>query len=252
MKIRIIILLLLFHSFAYSQATFEGEIKYNISLEVPDLNKISNNKKISKKNRQKLISMYRNVSDVSSILKFTNEEALFEVENIMENESNTNLNLTNLFSGGKNRYVYYYNNKTNENLIQKNAIGELYLVKELTKEWELVSETKKIGNYTCYKAIEINKLKIENSNHKPTIAWYSPLIPVNFGPGGYNGLPGLILELHVMNKLIYRAIKIELNPKKSIKIKKPIKGKIVTNDEFRKILMESVPEFFKKQNKSTQ
>ncbi|WP_299522421.1 GLPGLI family protein [uncultured Lutibacter sp.] len=246
MKIKIIVLLLLFHCFAFSQVIINGSVVYNISLKTPDLNELSKNEKISKETRSKLIAMYKNVSDVSSILIFANDEALFEVENKMDNESNTGLNLTNLLSGGKGRYVFYYNNKTGENFIQKNAIGELYMVSESKKEWELTHETKKIGDYVCYKAIEQNKMEIKNPKHSPTIAWYAPSIPVNFGPNGYNGLPGLILELQINNKLIYRITKIELNPQKIIKIEKPTKGRKVTSDEFRKILENAAPEFSKK------
>lgn len=246
MKIKITILLLFLHSFGFSQAIVEGKIEYNISLQIPDINKVSSNEKISKETRQKLITTYKNVSDVSSVLLFKKAEAIFKVDDKMDNDSNSSLNLTNLFSGGKSGSVYYYNSKTNENLTQKNAIGELYLVKEPLKKWELLQETKKIGLYNCYKAIELKNVNNVNSKQKPTIAWYAPQIPVNFGPGGYNGLPGLILELHVKNKLVYKAIKIELNPRKSIRIDKPSKGRIVTNMELRKILENAVPEFFER------
>ena len=52
-----------------------------------------------------------------------------------------------------------------------------------------------------------------------------------FGPIGYAGLPGVILELEARNYKYY-ATKINLNPKKEIKITKPTKGKKVTQEEF--------------------
>ena len=66
---------------------------------------------------------------------------------------------------------------------------------------------KKIGSYLCYKAIDVES---DNQLKKP-IAWFSPLIPVNFGPKEYIGLPGLVLEVEMAGSTI-TATKIILNP----------------------------------------
>ncbi len=105
------------------------------------------------------------------------------------------------------------------------------------------NETKKIGNYLCYKATTI--FVIENSkgtfNH-PVTAWYSTQIPIGFGPIGYGGLPGLIVELTVQN-IKYSMTKLMLNPKKEIVIKKPKKGKLVTEEEFNLVAKEAMGNF---------
>uniref|UniRef100_UPI00404AEAAA GLPGLI family protein n=1 Tax=Flavobacterium sp. TaxID=239 RepID=UPI00404AEAAA len=76
--------------------------------------------------------------------------------------------------------------------------------------WEFSNEIKKIGHFTCYKATSsytvVRGNKIMNF---PIIAWFTPEIPFGFGPLGYGGLPGLILELQVRN-ITYGAQKIVL------------------------------------------
>jgi GLPGLI family protein len=70
-----------------------------------------------------------------------------------------------------------------------------------------------IGGYLCYKATSpfYNLETWFDDNHKLDItAWYTTKIPVNFGPNGYHGLPGLILELQTRMATIY-VKKINLN-----------------------------------------
>ena len=63
------------------------------------------------------------------------------------------------------------------------------------------------------------------------MAWYTPELPLSFGPFGYGGLPGLIVELSYQNIKFYVS-KIVLNPKKKINIIKPVKGKKITRKEY--------------------
>ncbi len=73
----------------------------------------------------------------------------------------------------------------------------------LNYTWEITSETKKIKEYTCYKATTTfrgNKYE----------AWFTPDIPLNVGPWKWYGLPGLIVEAYdVEKKEIYLLEKIE-------------------------------------------
>jgi GLPGLI family protein len=72
-------------------------------------------------------------------------------------------------------------------------------------------------------------------------AWYTPMIPVQNGPGEYSGLPGLILELNVYRTTILCS-KIVLNPKEGEVIKVPTNGKEVTKKEYNKIVKEKTDE----------
>ena len=47
--------------------------------------------------------------------------------------------------------------------------------------------------------------------------WYTPQIPVNTGPGNYQGLPGLILEVNDGTETVICS-KIVLNPKDEVNI----------------------------------
>jgi GLPGLI family protein len=77
----------------------------------------------------------------------------------------------------------------------------------------------------------VNKEKIFNH---PVIAWYCPSIPYSFGPNGYSGLPGLILELQVRN-VVYGATQIELNTTETFEIDTK-KMKILNEQEYKEAL----------------
>lgn len=113
--------------------------------------------------------------------------------------------------------------------------GEYMIEYQETTHWKLENETKQIGSYLCYKATSEQVVVNPKGTFKhPIVAWYCPSIPFNFGPKGYNGLPGLILELQVRN-FTWGATKIEISNENKI-IEKPSKGKLITEEEFNKIL----------------
>tara|TARA_R110002072_G_scaffold62842_3_gene156993 strand:+ start:5295 stop:5645 length:351 start_codon:yes stop_codon:yes gene_type:complete len=96
------------------------------------------------------------------------------------------------------------------------------------KKWEITQESKKIGNYLCYKAIDIAST---NRKMKPVV-WFTPEIPVSFGPLKYNGLPGLVILVEMYKRTI-SVSEIILNPKDEIIIEKPKKGEKITAEEAR-------------------
>lgn len=73
-------------------------------------------------------------------------------------------------------------------------------------------------------------------------AWYTPEIPINQGPEGYWGLPGLILEVND-GKTIILCSKIVLNPKDKAEIKAPTNGKEVKQKEYDDIVLKKMEEF---------
>lgn len=72
-------------------------------------------------------------------------------------------------------------------------------------EWKLHSETKSISGFECNKATTTFRGRTYE-------VWYTPEIPVNFGPWKLNGLPGLILQASdTKGQIEFRANKVSLN-----------------------------------------
>ena len=101
----------------------------------------------------------------------------------------------------------------------------------------MINESKVINDLTCYKATSEILFPNEKMNGKLTklTAWYCPTIPVSFGPKCIGGLPGLILEL-VNDNVTFFAKKINLDLQNEIMVKKPSKGKLITNLEYKKLI----------------
>ncbi len=161
-----------------------------------------------------------------------------------------------------------YKNIAEKRYTNKTEIsGKRFLIKDNLEDfkWEMTSETKNIGNYICYKAThsrEEERISFTSENGKEnetkemvtveTIAWYTPDIPVSNGPRGHWGLPGLILEIQEGKETIV-CTEIVLNPTEKINIEEPIKGKIVTQEKYDKIMdthTKEMMERFKNRRKS--
>lgn len=81
---------------------------------------------------------------------------------------------------------------------------------------------------------ENNDKQRDSLKEVEVVAWYTPEIPVNHGPGDYWGLPGLILEVNADQTQIV-CTKLVLNSKEKVEIKSPSKGDEVTQEEYNKI-----------------
>jgi GLPGLI family protein len=128
-----------------------------------------------------------------------------------------------------------------ENEIFRDA--EFILIDTLNYNWQLSNEIKLIDNYKCYKAtLKIDKNVSGTKNDLNITAWYSPEIPIAFGPNGFSGLPGLILELDYKN-VKFSARSITLNSNTNFEIKKPSKGIEINRDKYIKLLKERTPDF---------
>lgn len=226
----IIILFCCSFSSLYSQ--IQGKIEYTISINT------ANKKEIPKTDKnEQAIEIVKNARDVVAYLNFTEKESLFEVEKAMASDAEKGINLTRIFAGKDN--VFYYNIVTNERLSQNDFMGELFLISKQPIEWEVKQESKQIGNYTCFKAIKRDTI----ANNKKIIAWFTPQIPISFGPKEFNGLPGLILEVN-HSMVNFKATRIEINPKKLEKFNKPTKGKRLTEEKFKQITKEAASNIF--------
>jgi len=172
--------------------------------------------------------------DHQYILKFNPLESIYRVERSMPPD-NVNKFEYKFSSSHFSRGIIYQNSKTNEVLNEKETIGKNFLVKSpLNIHWEITSETKYIGKYKCYKAI--SSCLGCNKNQIVTV-WFTPDIPVPFGPAGFGGTPGLILEASKFRYTL-TATNIKLTDKK-LEIKKPDKGVEITAKELKELQMKA-------------
>ena len=218
----------------------------------------------------------KKMSEKTFTLTFDKTASLYEEEIVLEAGSDNPMNqgfrmMSNTMYGG----VHYKNIKDSIFMQERDIFGKEFLIKDSLKiyNWQLGTETKKIGNYMCFKATavvpfdmsdfknmrrksqeEIKEKEKEGSTNfldmveipkEITVtAWYTPQIPVSQGPGEYWGLPGLIMEVSA-GKTTILCSKLVINPKEKKEIKAPKKGKVVTQKEYQDIMMEKMEEFQK-------
>lgn len=176
-------------------------------------------------------------------LTFTKSESIYKEVKKLEAPKPQQSGMVIKISGTDG--ILYKNTKEQTFVNAKEMFGKKFLIKDTinTITWKTEKETKTIGNYLCFKATftemiddydEMGKKK-EKQKERIITAWYTPEIPISNGPKDYQGLPGLILELHE-GKMHYVCNKIVMNPKDKIEILAPKKGKEVTQKEFQKIV----------------
>ena len=198
-------------------------------------------------------------------LTFDKEASLFVEEEQLDAISGATDSWGKNFSAGEN----YKNVKINSQIQQQEFYGKKFLIKDVLQpiDWTLGSATKKIGNYTCYKATtfiptddllwysfswsrmrkpedatesdEVTETQVEVTQVE---AWYTPQIPVRHGPSDYWGLPGLILEVSAGDTTML-CTKIVLNPNEKTEIKAPRKGDVLAKAEYQDLIQNKMLEF---------
>ena len=197
------------------------------------------------------------------ILNFNKFESFYFQEEKLEAPSpGGNKGVTFKVSGSDKKI--YKNSKEKIELSEEEFFGKEFLVQDSLPNWnwKLEAETKKIGNYTCHKAILIipvseedkkeyenhkkenndgktNLLEVVEPKEKIITAWYTTEIAVSFGPDMYGGLPGLILEVND-GKTIILCSKVSLNPKTKTEIKRLSKGKKVSKKQYEEIVVKQL------------
>ncbi len=185
------------------------------------------------------IGIEKHIDDFEFILRYDKEESFFTMEEQLEIGTDKMNKAAYMAVKGKDKF--YMNVITNQKLKQTVAFGKKFLIQSNINslQWKRHKETKKIQNYLCNKATSIKKeVNSKGTFEKLVVAWYTLQIPIEQGPRGYGGLPGLILELQE-DKIIYYATKIDLNKKLKKGIRKPSKGKLVTEKEYEAIVLGS-------------
>ncbi|MBO0341907.1 MAG: GLPGLI family protein [Bacteroidota bacterium] len=213
----------------FAQIT-SGKILYNVSMED------YYNKNVKEKEASpQLEKMHRMTADAAKNIQleliFNQEQSIFQHQKGLSISDFKELDefVKYLIAKG----VYFTNLTKGKQILQTSYEGRKYNVRsEITKQdWTLTKEKKEFEKFICNKAVLVKEIAGKN---REIIAWYAPEIPVSFGPVDYVGnLPGLILELK-LPIATYTAGKIELNPKKDIKIDWPKDIDTMTEEEYKK------------------
>ena len=214
--------------------------------------------RLSEAQKKQVAMRLKNRLEKTYILTFNQEESMFLEKEKIDAISGA----TDSWGGYFSRGDQYKNVKESKLIQSQEFYGKRFLVKdELYKiQWTMGTDTKKIGNYTAYRAManvpkdelewynfswsDLRRPKNEDGTDKkpePVMiqveAWYTPEIAVATGPGEYWGLPGLILEVSAGNTTLL-CTELELGTEKKIEIKAPSKGEEITKAAYMQTIRE--------------
>jgi GLPGLI family protein len=242
---KIFVTFLFFLTFISKSEIFSQEGKFlKITYDKKILSKIDTTKVSSYKNEisNLNLALARYSKEVSYQLIINNHHSLFIQNEINMDNSDYGLKKMAGYIGGTNG-KFYVNIKDSIYLNKSHFAGENFLIEIEVKKWKVTNEFKIINKFKCYKAISEDIVSNPVGIFKSKVtAWFCPELPSYFGPAGYFGLPGLILELD-NGKIKLRATKIELAKLQKEKVK-PLKNGI-------KITKKGFDEFIKKKAKET-
>lgn len=251
MKQSITLLLVLFSLTLFAQKGFQGKAVY-MSKTTVDMDAFGRNGQMSEQRKKEIMDRMKNFLEKTYILNFDQSSSEFKEDAKLDAPGGNNRGFR---FGGSGSSSIYKNAKEGTMIEATEFFGKRFLITEEMKQpqWQLGSETKKIGRYTAYKATmtKVNndfdwrsmrrrndekkgsaKTKTEEKEKMELVtAWYTPEIPVSTGPDEYYGLPGLILELNV-GRTTMLCTEVVLNPSEKVEIKAPSKGDKVTREEY--------------------
>lgn len=273
-KIILLLTALVLTSIGLRAQEFQGMAVYESKTSTADFKtRMEGNKNMTPEMMKNIEERMKKMFEKTFILNFDKSASIYKEEEKLEAPGQSGgggMRMMASFTGGGG--TYYKNVKDKTYTVDKEFMGKEFLVKDtLTQmKWKMEGETRVIGGYNCYKAtavVPINKSDFRNFRPKEdkktkeaatekkssimdmiempkeqTItAWYTPEIPVNQGPEGYWGLPGLILEVND-GRTVILCSKVVLNPKEKAAIKPATNGKVVTQKVFDETMMQKMEE----------
>jgi len=218
---------LLFFTLTFVSAQNATFVIYNVNMEMDD--RIKSNPLV----RESVEKSMKNVKTVRFGLICDNELSYFYNLQTLDTEEDVFSYKSTLILTGYLGEIY----QEKDTLFSQSALlgNNIFVKKSSRIDWKLEDEIKIIDGYECYKAtseyVVINSI---GEFRHPVIAWYCPEIPIPYGPKGYSGLPGLILQLQVRN-VTFGAISIDLKSLKKIEMNKK-NMKLLSEDEYKKAL----------------
>lgn len=131
-------------------------------------------------------------------LLISDHKSVFRVKDL---ESSNNL----LELIKKNKWLYYQDLKSNENFKIKSKHLKTFKIDQAQTKWDITQKTKTILGYNVIKATTKAEVQVEDFKTEVVSvdAWFTPELDLPYGPDGFGGLPGLILELNYYNKSLF-------------------------------------------------
>jgi len=252
MKSLFVFLLAFVTSITFAQKSFQGKATY-MSKTTMDMSRFG---KMTEQQKKQRMQRMKSFLEKTYTLTFNKTTSSFKEEVKLEAPGASGPSW-----GRSNGQGSIYKNTKDQVMIEDvEQFSKRFLVTEKMEQaqWEMGTETKKIGQYTCYKAtlvkedtnIDWGSIFSRNTKKKDStttkdvkpakkmlsiIAWYTPQIPVSTGPDKYYGLPGLILEINA-GRTTMLCTEVAISSKEVLEIKEPNKGKEVSRDEYNKIV----------------
>lgn len=234
---RIITLIAFTLSFLNLGAQNSNQIKkiiYNIGTYKIETNEIKSNE-VPKDVIEKIL---KNQEKIQFELIIDNESSLFRIIDRLEEKDNMDYKISAIINGGT--IIYYKNINSKEKIYQAELQGQKFNIQLPFEQykWEISQEYKYINGFKCYKATtsfeKADKGRGTLKSYSP-IVWFTPEIPLPYGPKGLDGLPGLVLEATIDGFDYIYSSKIIFDDNSNNKIENPAKGKTITEDEFQNI-----------------
>ncbi len=257
-----------------AQKEFQGLAIYESKTSTSEMSKrMDGNKDLTPEIKKMIEERMKGMFEKTFVLNFDRSASIYKEEEKLDAPgTGGNMRMMSSMMGGGG--TYYKNVKEKIYSVDKEFMGKEFLIKDALPqlEWKMESETKQVGGYTCYKATATKPVeasdfrnmrakdekkddKKEEKKNQTTnfmddfempkeiliTAWYTPEIPVNQGPEGYWGLPGLILEVND-GKTNILCSKEVMNTKEKADIKAPNTGKVVTQKEYDEIVTAKMKE----------
>ena len=276
-KIILLLTALVLSSIGLRAQEFQGMAVYESKTSTADFKtRMEGNKNITPEMMKNIEDRMKKMFEKTFILNFDKSASIYKEEEKLDapgQDGGGGMRMMASMTGGGG--TYYKNVKDKSYTVDKEFMGKEFLVKDtLTNlKWKMEGETRVIGGYNCYKATAVRPVsKTDFRNFRPrdekidatekagepkktsfmdeldvpkevTItAWYTPEIPVNQGPEGYWGLPGLILEVND-GKTVILCSKVVLNPKEKAAIKPATNGKVINQKDFDETVIKKMEEF---------
>jgi len=244
---------------------FQGKATYQSKTQV---NFDFGNRNIPEDRKKQMMERIKKANEKTFVLNFNQTASLYKEEEKLEQPGERGGGRGPRFGAMTGTDGDLYKNiKDQRYLVKTELLGKIFLIDDEleTLEWKMGSESKQIGNYTAFKATATKTIKRPNMSavfRRPgrgeenkeeekaeeftvkeveIVAWYTPEIPINQGPGLYWGLPGLILAVSDDVTTIVCS-EITMNPSEKMEIKAPSKGKKVTQAEYDEISQEKMKE----------